>query len=65
MQKFSEKTKYFISCQVALSKLFGCEVEMNVNIKVDYKLQEGKNDAAFFTAMFPLTTAIKKKVMLT
>lgn len=60
MPKFSGKTKYFISCQVALSKLFGCEIEMNVNIEVDYKLHEGKNDAVLFTVMFPLTTALKK-----
>lgn len=48
-------TKYLISYQVALSKLFGCEIDMNVNNKVDYKLHE-----CMFTPMLPLLTALKK-----
>lgn len=45
---------------MALGKLFGWVINMNVDSEVDYKLHEGKKDGVIFTAMFPPITVLKK-----
>lgn len=53
--------KYLISSQMTLGKSLGWAISLNVDTEVDYKLHEGKNDAALFTAMFLPITALKNE----